>query len=347
MTDRSKKNGELESGSNDNNNEQGHSMKISRRRFLYLSLATAATAGTVANAGVTTNSWLPLVDTVKADFGGESFEFAWVSDTHLYAKNANTRFADKTSKVFKEIQGMGNNLDFLIFGGDLAHRGRADELNLGRELFDEIAIKKLFIPGENDWYLDAGEAWTNNFGESPWFFDHKGVRIIGLNTVGQAPDYWSAKKMSPLERMSHMEALSGTVTGPWAGLGAKQLQWLDKVLSNWNKDAPVLVFTHNPLYEYYSPWNFWVRDWREVNEILQPYKNVTNIHGHVHQALYQETGSLRSIGMPAMSWPKAPSSEGILASINLNDINKGVGWGKLTMSNKNGDRPVILTDMFS
>ncbi|GIT72037.1 MAG: hypothetical protein Ct9H300mP28_18510 [Pseudomonadota bacterium] len=28
------------------------------------------------------------------------------------------------------------------------------------------------------------------------------------------------------------------------------------------------AFSHNPLYEYYPPWNFWVRDWREVHEIV-------------------------------------------------------------------------------
>ena len=54
------------------------------------------------------------------------------------------------------------------------------ELQLGVDMLAEItSVKKHFIPGEHDWYLDMGEAWNRHFGESPWMFDHKGVRIIG------------------------------------------------------------------------------------------------------------------------------------------------------------------------
>ena len=98
-----------------------------------------------------------------------------------------------------------------------------------------------------------------------------------------------------------MATLDGSVAGAWAGVGRDQLEWLNKTLSSWEKDAPVIVFSHNPLYEYYPPWNFWVRDWREVNEILRPFANVTNIHGHTHQVLYNELGKMRSIGMLATS----------------------------------------------
>jgi hypothetical protein len=65
----------------------------------------------------------------------------------------------------------------------------------------------------------------------------------------------------------------------------------------------VIVFSHTPLYEYYPPWNFWVRDWRETQEILKPFKNVTNFHGHVHQPVYNEIGNMRFIAQLATSWP--------------------------------------------
>ena len=165
-----------------------------------------------------------------------------------------------------------------------------------------MTIRKVFIPGEHDWYLDMGEKWTELFGQPNWTFDHKGVRFVGLDTVSRGPDYWTAKKMTPKERMGHMATLDGSVAGAWAGVGRDQLQWLNQTLSNWPKDKPVIVFTHNPLYEYYPPWNFWVRDWREVHEVLKPYTNVTNIHGHTHQVLYNEIGKMRSIGMLATSW---------------------------------------------
>lgn len=310
--------------------------RVTRRTFLQKSLL----GGTVAGAAA--YGWLPLFNTIDVAAATiKPFRFAWLSDTHLYPRDVNTRFVEKTKRAVEEIQAMDPPLDFLIFGGDLAQTADPVELDLGKELLSELKIEQHFIPGEHDWYLDLGKKWEKDFGESPWVKDHKGVRMIGLNTVGQAPDYWSAKKMSPRERMAHMEVLDGTVAGPWSGLGPEQLKWLQKALSDWPKDDPLLIFSHNPLYEYYPPWNFWVRDWREVHEILDGYTNVTNIHGHVHQVLYNEIGHMRSIGMLATSWPWPYAPEGVPAltkpmlRVDPGDHFDGVGWS-LIGSDTNG-----------
>ena len=234
-----------------------------------------------------------------------------MSDNHLYPKDVNTRFVEKTVRAFKEVQAMSPPADFMIHGGDLAQLGDPVELDLGADLLKEVKIRKVFIPGEHDWYLDMGQKWTALFGPSNWTFDHKGVRFVGLDTVSRGPDYWTAKKMTPKERMGHMATLDGSVAGAWAGVGRDQLQWLNQTLSTWPKDRPVVIFSHNPLYEYYPPWNFWVRDWREVHEILKPYTSVTNVHGHTHQVLYNEIGKMRSIGMLATSWPWPYAPEGV------------------------------------
>lgn len=303
---------------------------ITRRTFLQKSFYTGAAAAAVG--------WFPLLNTIDvAAATTEGFRFAWISDTHLYPRDVNERFVEKTVRAIKEVQENDKPLDFLIFGGDLAQTGDPVELDLGKELLKEITIEKLFIPGEHDWYLDMGVKWEKDFGESPWVKDHKGVRIIGLNTVGQAPDYWSAKKMTARERMGHMEALDGTVAGPWAGLGPEQLQWLQDAVADWPTDSPLMIFSHNPLYEYYPPWNFWVRDWREVHEILDNHTNITNIHGHVHQVLYNEIGNVRSIGMLATSWPWPYAPEGVPAltqpmlRVDPGDHFDGVGWDLIDM----------------
>lgn len=306
---------------------------MTRRTFLHKSLVYGA-------AGAATYALLPLINTMDVAFAadGQSFRFAWLSDTHLYPKSLNTRFVDKMVRAVKDIQGMNPPADFLIFGGDLAQLGDPVELKLGAELLGEIKIKKHFIPGEHDWYLDMGKTWSKMFGAPPWTFDHKGVRFIGLDTVSHGPDYWTARKMTPQERMGHMATLDGSVAGPWAGLGSEQLKWLNSTLSSWGKDKPVIIFSHNPLYEYYPQWNFWVRDWREVHEILKPYSNVTNIHGHTHQALYNEIGKLRSIGMLATSWPWPYAPEGVPAltrpmiRADPGDHFDAVGWSTLAVS---------------
>ena len=133
-----------------------------------------------------------------------------------------------------------------------------------------------------------------------------------------------------------MATLDGALGGAWSGLGREQLDYLDKTLSDWGTDKPVVIFTHNPLYEYYPPWNFWVRDWREVHEIVKPYTKITNIHGHTHQVLYNEIGAMRSIGMLATSWPWPYAPEGVPAltkpmiRVDPGDPFDGVGWGQMT-----------------
>jgi Icc protein len=310
-------------------------LRITRRTFIHRSCLVGAAS--VAE----TFAWWPLMNTIDIAHAAEQpFKFAWISDTHLYPKSLNTRFVEKVVRAAKEVQAMSPPADFMIFGGDLAQLGKIEELELGNEILKEVKIRKVFIPGEHDWYLDMGKKWGELFGPPNWTFDHKGVRFIGLDTVSRAPDYWSMKKMSPEERMAHMSVLDGTVAGPWAGVGRDQLDWLQKTLSTWDRNRPVVIFSHNPLYEYYTHLNFWVRDWREVNDVLKPYTKVTNIHGHVHQVLYNEIGNVRSIGMLATAWPWPYAPEGVpkltkpMIRVDPGDIYDGVGWGKVDVTAK-------------
>ena len=307
--------------------------QIGRRTFLQNSVRYGA-------AGAAASAFLPLVNLVDVAVAQDAipFTFAWVSDTHLYPKHVNTRFVDKTVRAFKEVQAMSPAADFMIFGGDLAQLGDPVELQLGADLLKEVKIKKYYIPGEHDWYLDMGEWWNRNMGATPWTFDHKGVRFIGLDTISHAEDFWTSRKMSAADRMGHMATLDGTLGGSWAAVGRKQMDFISKTLADWPKDRPVIVITHNPLYDYFPGWNFWVRDWREVQELLKPYTRVTNIHGHTHQVLYNEIGTMRSIGMLATSWPWPYAPEGVpvmtrpMVRTDPGDPFDGVGWGKLNFN---------------
>ena len=302
-------------------------LKITRRTFMHRSaLVGAATVGQ-------TFAWWPLINTIDvAHAAEEPFKFAWISDTHLYPKEVNTRFVEKAVRAVQEVKAMDPPADFLIFGGDLAQLADPVELQLGRQIIEELDIQKFFIPGEHDWYLDMGKTWEKLFGESPWTVDHKGVRLIGLDTVSRAMDFWSETKMDAEERMAHMAGLDGAMGGEWAGVGREQLDWLSSTLSDWPTDQPVIIFSHNPLYEYYPPWNFWVRDWRQIHEIVEPFTRITNLHGHTHQVLYNEIGAMRSIGMLATSWPWPYAPEGVpaltrpMVRANPGDHFDGVGW---------------------
>ena len=166
------------------------SLRITRRTFIHKSCLTGA--ATVAQ----TFAWWPLLNTIDVAYAAEQpFKFAWVSDTHLYPKSVNTRFVEKVQRAAREVQAMNPPADFMIFGGDLAQLGRANELELGVEILNEVKIRKVFIPGEHDWYYDMGAKWKQLFDKPNWTFDHKGVRFIGLDTVTRGPDYWTVRKM--------------------------------------------------------------------------------------------------------------------------------------------------------
>ena len=310
------------------------SFSVSRRTFLQRSLATGALGGAAAYG------WLPLINVldIRVAAAAEAFRFAWISDSHLYPREVNERFVEKTVLAVEDVKAMDPPADFLIYGGDLAQLGAPDELRLGSEILKELDIRQVLIPGEHDWYLDLGKLWMELFGEPNSTFDHKGVRFVALDTISRCPDYWSATNMSPEERMGHMATLDGTVAGAWAGIGDDQLKWLQDLLADWPKDQPVVLFSHNPLYEYYPPWNFWVRDWRPLHEILAPFQNVTNLHGHTHQPLYNEVGSMRSIGMLATAWPWPYAPEGVpaltqpMVRVDPGDHFDGVGWDEITFT---------------
>src|SRR3546814_6218510 len=89
-----------------------------------------------------------LISDWSSDVCSSDLRFAWVSDTHLYPRDVNQRFVDKTVRAFKEVMEMDPPADFLIFGGDLAQLGDPLELELGAELLKEVSIQKLFIPGD-------------------------------------------------------------------------------------------------------------------------------------------------------------------------------------------------------
>jgi 3',5'-cyclic-AMP phosphodiesterase len=332
MSERERLQREMDKASHPTGERPDNSVVMTRRIFLHKSVVYGASA---AACGL-----FPSISTIDMAFaqGGPTFKFAWLSDTHLYPRELNSRFVEKTVRAIKEIQAMNPPADFLIFGGDLAQLGDPVELRLGAELLNELKIKKVYIPGEHDWYLDMGATWNRMFGKSPWTFDHKGVRFIGLDTVSRAEDFWTSRKYTPKERMGHMATLDGTLGGAWAAVGMDGQRFLSSTLANWPKDKPVVVCSHNPLYEYFPPWNFWVRDWLPVQEILRPFANVTNIHGHTHQVLYNEIGKMRSIGMLATSWPWPYAPEGVpvltkpMIRADPGDHFDGVGWSSLTMN---------------
>jgi 3',5'-cyclic AMP phosphodiesterase CpdA len=270
-----------------------------RRHFLGLTAKAGLSTLAVQAIGVN----LGLVDVVSAQSGKRAvtpFRFAIISDAHLYSA-ANHKFDLMLEDAVTQVNELSPAVDFVLFGGDVAQNGTEDQLAKGKRILSKLKAPLRIIPGEHDWYLDMGVAWRGLFGQETWSFDHKGVHFIGLNSI-LVKDFWTAPKLSNKQRMEVMEMLESPIAGPW-GIGDRQLDWLKRDTAALPADAPVVIFTHSPLWDYYPRWNFQTSDAPQIRDILAKFKSVMSFHGHVHQTVYNKIGNIISVGALSTSWP--------------------------------------------
>jgi 3',5'-cyclic AMP phosphodiesterase CpdA len=271
----------------------------SRRRFL--GITGMAGLSTLAAQAVGIN--LGMVEVVSAQTGKrgvEPFRFAMITDSHLY-DIPDHKFDQQLIDAVDQVNAMDPLPDFVIYGGDIAHAGKPEELLKGQRILSRLKMPMKVIPGEHDWYLDMGKAWHGLFGDDNWSFNHKGIHFIGMNSI-LVDDFWTAVGMSDKDRMEVFFKLASPIAGPW-GVGEPALEWLKKDVAKIAPDVPVVIFTHSPLWDYYPRWNFQTRDAAQIREILSKFENVMAFHGHVHQTVFNKMGNMSSVGSMSTSWP--------------------------------------------
>jgi 3',5'-cyclic AMP phosphodiesterase CpdA len=302
--------------------------KVSRREFLRLSARGAAAAGLAGLFGGLGSSGSRPAEAAPRV---EPFTFAYISDTHLYEKKLNMRFVRAIEKAVADVNALDPQPDFVLFGGDLAQLGQKGELDLGREILSGLRAKKYMMVGEHDWYLDMGEYWRQLFGPDTYSFDHKGVHFVVLNSV-IVEDYWTATKMTPMERMKAMAQLDNPEGRPFT-VGERQREWLQRDLAGVPLDRPIIVFSHSPLYKYYKNWNFWTDDAEQVQALLSRFQRVTVIHAHTHQVLTNRIGNIHFHGVLSTAWPWPYAPKGLPRYTRQQDRADpfdqfdGCGWG--------------------
>ena len=180
--------------------------------------------------------------------------------------------------------------DFIMFTGDLTHTTdnpveRRKRLAEFKDIVAELKVKTVrFMPGEHDASLDNGKAFQEFFGPTHYTFEHKGVHFIVLDNVSD----------------------------PRASIGDEQLAWLAADLQKQPAEAPIVVFTHRPLFDLYPQWDWATRDGAKAVELLMPHKNVVVFYGHIHQEHHQMTGHIAHHAAKGLMFPlpeagKAPT----------------------------------------
>lgn len=282
--------------------------RLDRRGFLRVA---GVSAGIVAGMGLVTPNSFQLVEVAEAQGSSDKprFTFAYISDTHLYVDKLNDRFVRAIIKAVDDVNALDPQPGFVLFGGDLAQLGQADELKLGAQILKGLKAPVKMMVGEHDWFLDMGDKWHELFGPSTYSFDHKGVHFAVLMSVNEK-DFWTERGLSPMERMKIVAGLDNGIQSRFE-VGPEQRQWLQQDLAKVDKKTPVVVFSHSPLYKYYKPWNFWTEDADEVQALLRPFDKVTVIHGHTHQLLSNHIGNISFHGMLSTAWPWPYAPEGL------------------------------------
>jgi len=229
----------------------------------------------------------------------EDFYFVQLSDTHWGFKGpALNPDADGTlQKAVAAVNALSFEPDFIVFTGDLTHttddpKERRRRLAEFRDIVGALKSKNVrFMPGEHDASLDNGKAFQEFFGPTHYTFDHKGVHFIVLDNVSD----------------------------PRAAIGDEQLAWMAADLKKQKNDAPIVVFTHRPLFDLYPQWDWATRDGAKAVEMLMPYKNVTVFYGHIHQEHHHMTGHIAHHAAKGLMFPlpeagKAPTRAPLLLS---------------------------------
>jgi hypothetical protein len=237
---------------------------LNRREFLELAgLAGAGIAGVVFASGLH-----PARATAAG--GEDDFMFLQMSDTHwgFTGPAVNPEAAVTLEKTVATVNGLERQPDFIVFTGDLTHttddaHERRKRLAQFRQIVGELRVPNLrFMAGEHDAALDHGEAYREFFGDLRYTFDHKGVHFIVLDNVSD----------------------------PAGALGDAQLRWLRADLEQVDREAPVVVLTHRPLFDLYPDWDWATRDGADAIHALMSHDYVTVFYGHIHQEHHHQTG---------------------------------------------------------
>ena len=288
-----------------------------RRDFLKL----AGVGGVVfasGLAGVARGALAPS-STKKKSSTAKDFFFLQLSDTHWGFAGPPNPEADMTlKKAVATINSVGQQPDFIVFTGDLTHTTDDDGVRRKRmgefkQIVGELEIKTLrLMPGEHDASLDEGAAYKEFFGPTHYSFDHKGVHFVVLDNVSD----------------------------PSAAVGDAQIDWLAADLKRLRRDAPIVVFTHRPLFDLYPQWDWATKDGKKVVDVLLPYKHVTVFYGHIHQENHHSTEHIEHHAARSLIFAlPPPGSQPKRAPVpwDAAQPNKGLGYRGIEIERYDGD----------
>ncbi len=237
----------------------------------------------------------------------DDFYFVQLSDTHWgYKGPANPEATVELPRAVELVNALPQAPDFVVFTGDLTHTTDDDQERRRRMAQVREHLARLRVPtlrlmaGEHDASLDRGAAFQEFFGPLRYSFDHKGVHFVVLDNVSD----------------------------PKGILGDAQIDWLSRDLKPLPKDAPIVVFTHRPLFDLKPEWDWTTADGTRAIDVLHAYPHVTVFYGHIHQEHHHQTDHIAHHAARSLMFPlPAPGSQPNRAPLPWDPAHPGRGLG--------------------
>lgn len=199
----------------------------------------------------------------------QNYYYAWLSDIHIGAPEAD---ADLDS-VVADIN-LRDSIAFVIATGDIAEKGRNDELEKAKEILDKLQVPYFIIPGNHDtkWSESGLTMFGYLWGDDKFIQEYEGDYHIGMN--------------------------SGI---PWRGGGGhftpEDIDWLKETLQKIGSNPEIFFYAHHPL-------DGDVDNWFKVTNLLRDYniKAIFTGHGHSNRLL-NFNGIPAAMGRSTLSRP--------------------------------------------
>ena len=254
----------------------------------------------------------------------QDFMFLQLSDSHWGFSGPPNPEADRTLKeAVAAVNASKEKPDFIVFTGDLTHTTDDDALRRKRmaefkAIVADLRVPKIYyLPGEHDASLDKGQAYQENFGVLHQSFVHKGVHFIALDNVSD----------------------------PKGAVGDTQIDWLKSELGKLDKDAPIVVLAHRPLFDLFPQWDWATADSAKVLSVLEPYRHLTVFYGHIHQENHRTTGNIAHHSAKSLIFPlPAPGSVPKKAAVPWDPQRPAKGLGFREVELKDHGRAVTLEE---
>ena len=270
---------------------------VDRRKFMKIAGASIGVGALFQVAPLIADPAAMRIQRLLGKKNGEAvtpFSFVQLSDTHVGFEGPPNPLGTKAfERAVETINSLPEKPELAIFTGDLTHDSEkpgehADRMRLFQKIAGGLRVPIIkCVPGEHDAALDGGSLFRDAFGQTSYAFDHRGVHFIALDNVSQGKPK----------------------------VGAEQLAWLRKDLERFPKTAPIVLFTHRPLFDLRPDWEWFTSDGDQVLDALAAYENVTVLYGHIHREHVHQEGhsthyAARSLIFafpdPAAGVPKKP-----------------------------------------